>query len=442
MASRLNRAGGNCADITFEAIFSYSHSSSTGTALFLVEYYVMGDDGSYPETPSRMRMDSMPNALEGINYAIPERYIGKVGLTGKFDFSFLEPGSGDGDLGIDPIEGFVADRYVLDESLTTMLALYQPGEMLAFKVYLAKRLGIRFEAGAHGELLLEGTEDAAIAGPDAIEYHLLRGADFPQVPAVKPSVGYAFTGWKAGSGDASEFFKGPIERSLTATACYEAQEATIVFETNGGAAVEPLVGVTDAAVPSALPIPVRDGYTLQGWYDNQELTGEPLAALPETFAPGVVTYYAQWKLDVRGLSAEAFSSKGAYTGRDQGIALPASLKMKDGETLTLLDADGRYVANPSNFAREVADSAEDLAVVICDAAGTELARFGGVYDGLEHAVTYEIAPEEAQKATISFEGPTSYTNAGSRTITYDFDNYLTGKVEEKTSQATRVAHRA
>lgn len=619
VAAKLNRVGGNCADTTFEAVFTYSHSSSSDTAPFLVEYYLMGDDGSYSEAPVCTCIDSVSGVLEGQNCAIPERYIGKVNSSSSPNFSFLEPGHGNNGLGIDPIEGFKADRYVMDESLTTMTALCQPGEMLTFKVYLAKRLGIRFEAGAHGELSLEGAEDAAIAGADAIEYHLLRGAVFPQVPVVKPDAGYVFAGWKIGAEDTTESFAHPVERALTATACYEAQEATIAFETNGGSSVEPLVGVTDAAVPGALSTPVRVGYTLQGWYDNRELAGEPLATLPEvfpagtttyyakwtadgarivfdrnaddatgsqpgiqgvtdgeiaatfpekagyaregyefagwntkadgtgetvttfpeSFAPGVVTYYAQWKLDVRGLSAEVFSSKGTYTGRGRGIALPAALKMKDGETLTLLDADDRSVADPYGFACEVADSAEDLTVIICDAAGTELARIGGVsvviepatltvttssviypfdgnaatsegiavtglqngetigyraigqafqvgdvvdngfeltwadgtngytakegnynvvadlgtirvvssacpvkvegyvgvYDGLEHAVTYEIASEEAQKATISFDGPTAYTDAGNRAITYTVEcadhGVITGSIDLK-----------
>lgn len=619
VARHLNYEGGNCADTVFEASFAYSHTSATDTTPFLVEYYVMEDDGTYPNMPVRSRMDSMQGAPAGGSYGIPERYIGKKGANSKLDLSFLEPGHGSSDLGIDPIEGFEADRYALDESLTTMTAVYQPGEMLTFKVYLQKRLGIRFEAGAHGELSLKGADDVALATPEAIEYHLLKGSDFPACPGVTPHAGYKFTGWAVGDSPADGYFDRSVESALTLVAQYEALSASIAFESNGGSAVETLAGVTDGAVNAALPTPVREGYTFAGWYDNKDFEGDALAVLPKafpagettfyakwtanratilfdrnasdaagsqpgvegvtdgnvpgtfpegtgyaregyvfagwntkadgtgdvvaafpaTFAAGTTTYYAQWKLDVRGLDAAAFSFRGTYNGRERGIALPSALKMKDGETLTLLAADGSPIANSQRFAKDVADTAENLTVVICDAKGKELSRitgvsvviepatltvttssliypfdgntatsagiavtglqngetigyratgaasqvgdevengfeltwadgtngytakeanytvaadlgtirvvssacpvkvegYVGVYDGAEHSISYEVAAEEAEKATISFEGPTAYTNAGNRTINYTVEcadhGTLSGSIDMK-----------
>lgn len=616
-AKYLNWADGKCADTVFEARFDYNHATSIDTVPYFVEYYVMDDDGAYPARPVRSYASILQNVREGSLYDIPERAIGKT--TAGYDLSFLEPGKADATLGVEPIEGFKAQRYALDEERTTMQVTYEAGSPLTFKVYLQKRLGIRFEAGAHGELSLKGADDVALATPEAVEYHLLKGSDFPACPGVTPYAGYKFTGWAVGDSPADSFFERPVETALTLVAQYEALPASIAFESNGGSAVETLAGVTDGAVNAALPTPVREGYTFAGWYDNKDFEGDALTALPKafpagettfyakwtanraailfdrnasdatgsqtgvegvtdsnvpgtfpegtgyaregyvfagwntkadgtgdvvaafpaTFAAGTTTYYAQWKLDVRGLDAAAFSFRGTYNGRERGIALPSALKMKDGETLTLLAADGSPIANSQRFAKDVADTAENLTVVICDAKGKELSRitgvsvviepatltvttssliypfdgntatsagivvtglqngetigyratgaasqvgdevengfeltwadgtngytakeanytvaadlgtirvvssacpvkvegYVGVYDGAEHSISYEVAAEEAEKATISFDGPTAYTNAGNRTINYTVEcadhGILSGSIDMK-----------
>lgn len=616
-AKYLNWADGKCADTVFEARFDYNHATSIDTVPYFVEYYVMDDDGAYPARPVRSYASILQNVREGSLYDIPERAIGKT--TAGYDLSFLEPGKADATLGVEPIEGFKAQRYALDEERTTMQVAYEAGSPLTFKVYLQKRLGIRFEAGAHGELSLKGADDVALATPEAIEYHLLKGSDFPACPGVTPYAGYKFAGWTVGDSPADSFFERPVETALTLVAQYEALPASIAFESNGGSAVETLAGVTGGAVNAALPTPVREGYTFAGWYDNKDFEGDALAVLPKafpagettfyakwtanraailfdrnasdatgsqtgvegvtdgnvpgtfpegtgyardgyvfdgwntkadgtgdvvaafpaTFAAGTTTYYAQWKLDVRGLDAAAFSFRGTYNGRERGIALPSALKMKDGETLTLLAADGSPIANSQRFAKDVADTAENLTVVICDAKGKELSRitgvsvviepatltvttssliypfdgntatsagiavtglqngetigyratgaasqvgdevengfeltwadgtngytakeanytvaadlgtirvvssacpvkvegYVGVYDGAEHSISYEVAAEEAEKATISFDGPTAYTNAGNRTINYTVEcadhGTLSGSIDMK-----------
>lgn len=539
-AKYLNWADGKCADTVFEARFDYNHATSIDTVPYFVEYYVMDDDGAYPARPVRSYASILQNVREGSLYDIPERAIGKT--TAGYDLSFLEPGKADATLGVEPIEGFKAQRYALDEERTTMQVTYEAGSPLTFKVYLQKRLGIRFEAGAHGELSLEGADDVALATPEAVEYHLLKGSDFPTCPGVTPHAGYKFTGWTVGDTPADSFFERPVETALTLVAQYEALPASIAFESNGGSAVETLAGVTDGNVPGSFPEGTsyaREGYVFDGWNTKADGTGETVTAFPATFTAGTTTYYAQWKLDVRGLTAAAFSFQGTYNGRERGIAMPSALKMKDGETLTLYAADNSPIANPQRFAKDVADTARNLTVVIRDAKGEELSRINGVsvvvdpatltvttssliypfdgntatsagiavtglqngetvgyratgaasqvdeevengfeltwaadgngytakpgnytvvpnlgtirvvssacpvkvegyvgvYDGAEHGISYEVAAEEADKATISFDGPTAYTNAGNRTINYTVEcadhGILSGSIDMK-----------
>lgn len=620
-AKYLNWVDGKCADTVFEARFDYNHSASVDTVPYFVEYYLMGDDGAYSARPVRSYASILQNVQERQAYDIPERAIGKT-TAGDYDLSFLEPGHADASLGVEPIEGFKAQRYMLDTERTTMKVIYEAGTPLTYKVYLAKYLGIRFEAGAYGELVVEGVEDAvkpAIETPEAVEYHLLKGSDFPARPKVEPHAGYEFEKWTVGGNLADIYFERSVESALTLVAQYKALPASIAFESKGGSAVETLTGATGEVVSAALPTPVREGYTFAGWYNNKAFEGDALTALPETFPAGnttyyakwtadkamitfnrnasdvtgsqagiedvtdgtidvafpagtgyaregyvfagwntkadgtgdtvtafpatfpagTTTYYAQWKLDVRGLDAASFSFQGTYNGRERGIALPSALKMKDGETLTLLAADGSPIADSQRFAKDVADTAENLTVVIYDAKGEELSRitgvsvviepatltvttssliypfdgntatsagiavtglqngetigyratgaasqvgdevkngfeltwadgangytakeanytvaadlgtirvvssacpvkvegYVGVYDGTEHSISYEVAAEEAEKATISFDGPTAYTNAGNRTITYTVEcadhGTLSGSIDVK-----------
>lgn len=617
-AKYLNWVDGKCADTVFEARFDYNHSASVDTVPYFVEYYLMGDDGAYSTRPVRSYASVMQNVQAHQAYDIPEIAIGKT-TAGGYNFSFLEPGHANATLGVESIEGFEAQRYMLDTERTTMQVIYEVGTPLTYKVYLQKRLGIRFEAGAHGELSLEGADDVALATPEAVEYHLLKGSDFPARPKVEPHAGYEFEKWTVGGNLADIYFERSVESALTLVAQYKALPASIAFESNGGSAVKTLTGATGEAVSAALPTPVREGYTFAGWYNNKAFEGDALTALPETFpagnttyyakwtancativfdrnaedvagsqtgvegvtdgnvpgsfpegtsyaregyvfdgwntkadgtgetvtafpatfTAGTTTYYAQWKLDVRGLTAAAFSFQGTYNGRERGIAMPSALKMKDGETLTLYAADNSPIANPQRFAKDVADTARNLTVVIRDAKGEELSRINGVsvvvdpatltvtmssliypfdgntatsagiavtglqngetvgyratgaasqvdeevengfeltwaadgngytakpgnytvvpnlgtirvvssacpvkvegyvgvYDGAEHGISYEVAAEEAEKATISFDGPTAYTNAGNRTINYTVEcadhGILSGSIDMK-----------
>jgi len=69
---------------------------------------------------------------------------------------------------------------------------------------------------------------------------------------------------------------------------YNATEKQYSFEANGGSTVDP---ITDYFV-SVSPVTERDGYIFKGWYDNPELTGEPVEFL--YFSMDKTTLYAKW----------------------------------------------------------------------------------------------------------------------------------------------------
>lgn len=68
---------------------------------------------------------------------------------------------------------------------------------------------------------------------------------------------------------------------------------TYTFETNGGLAI----GDINAVTLTVLPYPTKDGFSFVGWYDNAELSGEPITA-PYTSATKL-TLYAKWEQEAQ-----------------------------------------------------------------------------------------------------------------------------------------------
>lgn len=63
---------------------------------------------------------------------------------------------------------------------------------------------------------------------------------------------------------------------------------TITLDLNGGTLPE-----YSLVAGAALPIPTKTGYTFDGWYENQDFTGNPVADVP-TDSTGELTFYAKW----------------------------------------------------------------------------------------------------------------------------------------------------
>ena len=63
---------------------------------------------------------------------------------------------------------------------------------------------------------------------------------------------------------------------------------TITLGPNGGTLPE-----YSLVAGAALPIPTKTGYTFDGWYENPDFTGNPVADVP-TDSTGELTFYAKW----------------------------------------------------------------------------------------------------------------------------------------------------
>ena len=118
--------------------------------------------------------------------------------------------------------------------------------------------------------------------------------------------------------------------------------------------------------------------------------------------------------------------------RATGAASQVGDEVENGFELTWADGTNGYTAKEANYT-----VAADLGTirVVSSACPVKVEGYVGVYDGAEHSISYEVAAEEAEKATISFDGPTAYTNAGNRTINYTVEcadhGTLSGSIDMK-----------
>lgn len=117
------------------------------------------------------------------------------------------------------------------------------------------------------------------------------GAATVTEPTAPQKEGYAFGGWYPDMALTTLYdFSTPVTENLILYAKWDVAYR-ITFNTNGGEEIAESVYTGNETV--ALPVPVRAGYTFQGWFDNSGLSGEAMTEIPVGSA-GDKTFYAKW----------------------------------------------------------------------------------------------------------------------------------------------------
>jgi len=118
-------------------------------------------------------------------------------------------------------------------------------------------------------------------------------------PENKPKkAGYEFLGWYIDPECtvAWDFGLDQIFDTTIVYAKWDASEAKIRFESNLGTSCVGLVGLTDEVISDrTMPTTSREGYTFEGWFDNESFGGSAVTQLPNKFPPEETIYYAKWQ---------------------------------------------------------------------------------------------------------------------------------------------------
>lgn len=171
---------------------------------------------------------------------------------------------------------YVFDKWVPELTSVTGPATYKATYTSTSRVY---QVTLNVNDGTIGENVTDYTYGTAVTLP------------------VPTKNGYKFEGWY----DNAEFTGVTVtEISAAATgdktyyAKWEAEQYIITFNTDGGAFVEKPISSYIYGTTATLPVPTKNGYKFEGWYDNAEFTGTALTEISDRTI-GDKVFYAKWR---------------------------------------------------------------------------------------------------------------------------------------------------
>ena len=98
-------------------------------------------------------------------------------------------------------------------------------------------------------------------------------------------------------------------------------------------------------VTTTLDVPTKTGYTFDGWYDNQNCTGEPITELSAgTIYSGDINLYAKWKLAEISLTLNCtnYSNQNYFVYIYEGNVLKSQMFVQGQATIKLAYSEQQY----------------------------------------------------------------------------------------------------
>ena len=203
---------------------------------------------------------------------------------------------------------------------------YAPGDSVPAEV---TKLTAQWTAPTYAVTL--NTGGGTINSGNVTEYTYGVGA---ALPTDVTRTGYTFKGWY----DNESLTGSPVTAiGNTETgnkeywAKWEANAYTVTLNTNGGTINSGNVTSYTYGVGATLPTDVtRTGYTFKGWYDNENLTGSPIAAIGGT-ETGNKEYWAKWEINQYTITVKPENGKADITiTQDYGTPITAPTLTREG----------------------------------------------------------------------------------------------------------------
>ena len=192
-----------------------------------------------------------------------------------------------------------------------------------------KEYWAKWEANTYTVTL--NTNGGTINSGNVTEYTYGVGAT---LPTDVTRTGYTFKGWYDNenlTGSPVTAIGGTEMGNKEYWAKWEANAYTVTLNTNGGTINNGNVTEYTYGVGATLPTDVtRTGYTFKGWYDNENLTGSPVAAIGDT-ETGNKEYWAKWEINQYTITVKPENGKADITiTQDYGTPITAPTLTREG----------------------------------------------------------------------------------------------------------------
>ena len=203
---------------------------------------------------------------------------------------------------------------------------YAPGDSVPAEV---TKLTAQWTAPTYAVTL--NTGGGTINSGNVTEYTYGVGAT---LPTDVTRTGYTFKGWydnEGLTGNPVTAIGGAETGNKEYWAKWEANTYTVTLNTNGGTINSGNVTGYTYGVGATLPTDVtRTGYTFKGWYDNENLTGSPIAAIGDT-ETGNKEYWAKWEINQYTITVKPENGKADITiTQDYGTPITAPTLTREG----------------------------------------------------------------------------------------------------------------
>ena len=198
------------------------------------------------------------------------------------------------------LEGWYATDDFTSDKLESLPATFPTADATYYAKWTADAAYIVFHAngGTPAPATLTGVTDGDVTG--------MSGMPAPV------RAGYTLEGWYANAELTGDKVESLPAKYAACTTNYYAKwtPGTVKFTfvaNEGTVATTEMTGTVGTAVGNTnLPAAERAGYTLEGWYDNDQFNGTPYGKLPATWPTENKTFYAKWTANEidRGLRFE------------------------------------------------------------------------------------------------------------------------------------------